>query len=271
MNAASISNTTIHRHSLLINERRVRNFLNGSYIVACARPPPGSCATVGVTVVWEHFKAFHNAEPYADGELAGAKGFQSHDSGTYRNCAEPTGQKPKLNACGKELVKAEHCEPPLREVVPEAGDVLSYQRSLTPSWERVDKAEVASRAVWQREWVWRSHNNNNNNQSAGAGGTRLASRSGDEGYRRCFGLEGKERILSRVDFMGDSHMDYLVTDCMMPEVFAQHGKCAKDAESSCERYSRKGVSGIGPDGFAGAKHFFGFVNVPGNLKAEVGR
>ena len=86
-------------------------------------------------------------------------------------------------------------------------------------------------------------------------------------------------MLSRIDFMGDSHMDYLVSDCMMPEVMAQHGTCAKggasssssSSSSSCERYSRKGLSGVGPDGFAGGRDFFGFVNVPANLKQEVGR
>ena len=196
--------TQIHRSSPFIthvNANRVQNPLNGSYIVKCARPAPGSCATVGVAVLWEHFNAFHNGEAYADGTLSGAKGFQSHDSGAYRGCAEVMGKMPKLNACGKELVKVEHCEPPLPK------QTNSTTNNGTPSWERVDKADVPSRAVWQREWVWRSdHAHDDHGAVALSGarlgtrlGTRLASRAADEGYRRCFGLRGKDAAVAEAE------------------------------------------------------------------------
>ncbi len=34
----------------------VENHLNDSYVVSCARPSPGTCATVKVVAGWEHFQ-----------------------------------------------------------------------------------------------------------------------------------------------------------------------------------------------------------------------
>ena len=201
----------------------VANYLNGSYVVSCARPPPGTCASILVEAQWTNYEAYRNSvnEGITDGNPRG--GFR-HGSKA-------------------QVVRHHYCEP---SPSTKGGSLLSdliaapttTQKAKVQGWINASFLEL--RALWQDHYVWRFEN----------GALQAASVHQENRYKRCFGrvVAATRRSLSSthphdsadyeplkaVYFMGSSQMDYMAEACLMREILGVE-------------FNRKTVSGLGPD------------------------
>jgi len=102
---------------------------NGTYIISCPRPRPGTCSNVTVTLNWELYDAFHNAA------LGGGK--IKADSGGARRPQEQV------------LLHKEVCGP-------EEQEPLDSLRRAREGWVKTSATGLPGPwATWQDKWVWR--------------------------------------------------------------------------------------------------------------------
>ena len=158
----------------------VRDRFNGDYLVSCARPAAGACASYSLNVVFEVFHAFHN------GEAGG--GTIAADSGMKR-----TGQNSKW--------ATRHCEPAAPTPLAATGAAANRSSCV---WRAASAATTtAPRAWWQQKFVWVD----------GAGVEQVASRAHDAQFATCFAHK-----LRNVHFIGASHINYFAS-CLAQDLY----------------------------------------------------
>ena len=238
----------------------VANFFNGSYIVSCRRPDPGTCADVTVDVEWEDFQAYRNPLPPFEGEPSPQD--QKNDSPKQR--AERAHRGGFRKAAEVNIFHERICEPNSNAAAMTAIEAIQVNTTVTAMDFRKEKKKEeksikknkkndgwvkssslqddrSAFAAWQRDWIWRFPDGN----------IQHASFEREESYRQCFGIakedlgqtlvksimkkEKKQRVpLKAVYFFGSSHLSYMVAGCLTNEIFNM-------------AYNHKLTVGFGPD------------------------
>ena len=216
----------------------VANYLNGTYIVACARPLPGSCKTFTLDLAWEHFDAFANKNS-GGGTIGAAVGLSSGgargshvtiDTSTKGKCQgtnlfrKPTClefNSDKPNVYGETICEPESTRHPVW--TPERAPSQGFGEWVTneEAQRELGNTSLASTplAEWQDIWVWRD---------GCSGKLQHVTRSSSNAHRGCVAgtlLDAandlaNQAVNTKIDFihlMGDSHLNYMAW-CMSDEI-----------------------------------------------------
>jgi len=230
----------------------VANYLNGSYTVACSRPPPGTCKRFTLDLAWHHFDAFANRNS-GGGSIGAAVGLSSGgargshvivDTVTQGKCqGENSFGHPaclEINSGKPNLYGETVCEPETSALpvwAPESAPSYGFGKWVTNEEARRELGNAslvdAPLAEWQDIWVWRD---------GCSGELQHPTKSSSDAHRDCVGsalLDAANDLSTqyfdtKIDFihlMGDSHLNNMAW-CISDEILhlALKGRSTRASE-----------------------------------------